>query len=131
VFSVGLQSTDVDYVNAHATSTPAGDMAEYRAIRGVMPHDQLRMNSTKSMIGHLLGGAGAVEAVATIKAIETGDWQVAGQLNSKGNCQRSCKLLQLLLRIFMSLEKPCAACTSHSLLPGSSRAHVKAVLLSI
>eukprot|EP00775_Hariotina_reticulata_P013137 gene13137-13267_t len=70
--AAGLESTDVDYVNAHATSTPAGDMAEYRAIRGVMPHDELRMNSTKSMIGHLLGGAGAVEAVATIKAIETG-----------------------------------------------------------
>lgn len=47
-------------------------LAEYRAIRSVMPHDSLRMNSTKSMIGHLLGGAGAVEAVATIKAIETG-----------------------------------------------------------
>lgn len=70
--SAGLQPGDVDYVNAHATSTPAGDMAEYRAIRNVMGHDSLRMNSTKSMIGHLLGGAGAVEAVATIKAIETG-----------------------------------------------------------
>ena len=38
----------------------------------MLPHDSLRMNSTKSMIGHLLGGAGAVEAVATLKAIETG-----------------------------------------------------------
>lgn len=51
---------------------PPGDMAEYRAIRSVVGHDGLRMNSTKSMIGHLLGGAGAVEAVATIKAIQTG-----------------------------------------------------------
>ena len=47
-------------------------MAEYRALAKVFGHDQLRMNSTKSMIGHLLGGAGAVEAVATIKAIQTG-----------------------------------------------------------
>ncbi|WIA38565.1 hypothetical protein OEZ86_001879 [Tetradesmus obliquus] len=70
--SAGLEASQVDYVNAHATSTPAGDMAEYRAIRSVVGHDGLRMNSTKSMIGHLLGGAGAVEAVATIKAIQTG-----------------------------------------------------------
>jgi 3-oxoacyl-(acyl-carrier-protein) synthase len=47
-----------------------------------MGHDSLRMNSTKSMIGHLLGGAGAVEAVATIKAIETG----AGWLHFWGGC---------------------------------------------
>lgn len=68
----GIDASEVNYVNAHATSTPAGDMAEFRAIRSVFPHDHLRMNSTKSMIGHLLGGAGAVEAVATVKAIETG-----------------------------------------------------------
>jgi hypothetical protein len=140
----GLKPADVDYVNAHATSTPAGDMAgasvsahvhmlplrvcgpaacgqqpapaacrahppsvrtvttrvrtraracaafppfpaEYRAIRGVMPQDSLRMNSTKSMIGHLLGGAGAVEAVATIKAIETGVvWRPKGVLGGAG-----------------------------------------------
>jgi 3-oxoacyl-[acyl-carrier-protein] synthase II len=55
-------------------------LLEYRAIRSVMGHDSLRMNSTKSMIGHLLGGAGAVEAVATIKAIETG----AGHLHFVG-----------------------------------------------
>ncbi|GLC42792.1 Protein TRANSPORT INHIBITOR RESPONSE 1 [Pleodorina starrii] len=70
--SAGLTAADVNYVNAHATSTQAGDMAEYRAINSVFGHSDLRMNSTKSMIGHLLGGAGAVEAVATIKAIETG-----------------------------------------------------------
>ncbi|KAG1670263.1 hypothetical protein FOA52_003613 [Chlamydomonas sp. UWO 241] len=68
----GLKPEDVSYVNAHATSTQAGDMAEYRALRSVFPHDDLRMNSTKSMIGHLLGGAGAVEAIACIKAIQTG-----------------------------------------------------------
>ncbi len=113
----GLQASQVNYVNAHATSTQAGDMvrvqgrtpycmlqhghatahvgdvpagpltcgcprlcsplpcypqAEYRALAHVFPHEQLRINSTKSMIGHLLGGAGAVEAVATVKAITTG-----------------------------------------------------------
>jgi 3-oxoacyl-[acyl-carrier-protein] synthase II len=72
VKAAGIKAEDVTYVNAHATSTPAGDMAEYRAIRAALPHSSLRMNSTKSMIGHLLGGAGAVEAIAAIKAIETG-----------------------------------------------------------
>ncbi len=46
--------------------------AEYRAINTILPHSDLRMNSTKSMIGHLLGGAGAVEAIASIKAITSG-----------------------------------------------------------
>jgi len=68
----GIPAADVNYVNAHATSTPAGDMAEYRAIRAALPNPGLRMNSTKSMIGHLLGGAGSVEAVATIMALQTG-----------------------------------------------------------
>lgn len=47
-------------------------MAEYRAIRNALPGQGLRINSTKSMIGHLLGAAGAVEAVATIQALQTG-----------------------------------------------------------
>lgn len=63
-------------------SVPTYAAAEYHAIRSVMGHDSLRMNSTKSMIGHLLGGAGAVEAVATIKAIETGEGLVFTHLGS-------------------------------------------------
>lgn len=70
--NAGLQPEEIDYVNAHGTSTQAGDLAEYRAITGALPHDSLRINSTKSMIGHLLGAAGAVEAVAAVKAIQTG-----------------------------------------------------------
>ena len=68
-----MTADEVNYVNAHATSTPAGDMAEYRAIRAAIPGSHVRINGTKSMIGHLLGAAGAVEAVATVQAIRTGD----------------------------------------------------------
>lgn len=68
----GLPPDAVNYVNAHATSTPAGDVAEFKAITSAIPHSGLRMNGTKSMIGHLLGAAGAVEAVATVQAIRTG-----------------------------------------------------------
>ncbi|KAH9665337.1 3-oxoacyl-(acyl-carrier-protein) synthase II [Citrus sinensis] len=59
----GVAKEDVNYINAHAPSTRLGDLREYQA---------LRMNSTKSLIGHLLGASGAAEAVATIKAIQTG-----------------------------------------------------------
>lgn len=57
----------------------AGDMAEYRAIRNALPGDHVRINSTKSMIGHLLGAAGAVEAVAVIQAMQSGDPALHGQ----------------------------------------------------
>lgn len=63
----------VRYVNAHATSTPAGDMAEVRAILQVLQDpSKVAIHSTKSMIGHALGAAGGVEAIATIKALESG-----------------------------------------------------------
>jgi 3-oxoacyl-[acyl-carrier-protein] synthase II len=63
---------DVDYVNAHATSTPAGDIAEVRAMKQVFARkDKLKMNATKSMIGHALGAASGIEAVATVMAIQT------------------------------------------------------------
>uniref|UniRef100_C3W5I8 beta-ketoacyl-[acyl-carrier-protein] synthase I n=1 Tax=Elaeis oleifera TaxID=80265 RepID=C3W5I8_ELAOL len=69
----GVAKEDVNYVNAHATSTPAGDLKEYQAlIRCFGQNPELRVNSTKSMIGHLLGASGAVEAVAAIQAIRTG-----------------------------------------------------------
>jgi len=67
-----LSAEDIDYINAHATSTPVGDIAEINAIRKVIPPSpKLLMNATKSMIGHGLGAAGGLEAVALAMGIHT------------------------------------------------------------
>jgi 3-oxoacyl-(acyl-carrier-protein) synthase len=65
---------DVSYINAHATGTPIGDPAETRAIRQALGEyaDRVPVSSTKSMTGHLIGGAGALEAVISIQALRTG-----------------------------------------------------------
>lgn len=69
----GIKPEDVNYINAHATSTPLGDMAEINALKKVFKSPKsIKMNSTKSMVGHLLGASGGVEAVATIKTITDG-----------------------------------------------------------
>jgi len=69
-----LEPADVDYLNAHATSTPAGDVSEARAIRAVFgaAAARLAVSATKSMTGHLLGAAGALEALLCVRVIETG-----------------------------------------------------------
>jgi 3-oxoacyl-[acyl-carrier-protein] synthase II len=68
----GLPLESVDYINTHGTSTPLGDVAELKAIKAVFGEHAYKMNisSTKSMTGHLLGAAGAIECVATILAMQ-------------------------------------------------------------
>jgi len=68
------KATDVAHINAHATSTPVGDIAEYKAMRSALGNalDNVVVTATKSMTGHLLGGAGAVESVFTIMGLKEG-----------------------------------------------------------
>ena len=70
----GINAADIDYINAHGTSTSLNDKYETAAIKTVFGKDadKLYVSSTKSMTGHLLGGAGGVEAVFSVKALEDG-----------------------------------------------------------
>ena len=72
--NAGLNPEDVDHINTHGTSTPLGDVAELKAISKVFGSHakNININSTKSMTGHLLGAAGAIEAISSILAIEHG-----------------------------------------------------------
>ena len=72
--NAGISPEEVDHINTHGTSTPLGDVAELKAIKQVFGDHakNININSTKSMTGHLLGAAGAIEAVASIMAMENG-----------------------------------------------------------
>ena len=74
IADAGLNPSDVDHLNAHATSTPQGDPSEARAIRSLFGEhtERLSVSATKSMTGHLLGAAGAVEAFFCVRALQTG-----------------------------------------------------------
>jgi 3-oxoacyl-[acyl-carrier-protein] synthase II len=79
--AAGLSPADINHVNAHATSTPQGDIAEAHSIRSTLGDaaDQVLVNGTKSMTGHLLGGAGALESYASVMALLTR--KVPGTIN--------------------------------------------------
>ena len=70
----GIKTEEIDYINVHGTSTPLGDIAEIKAISQVFKNHSYKLNisSTKSMTGHLLGAAGAIEAIASILALSKG-----------------------------------------------------------
>ena len=72
--NAGIKPEDVDHINTHGTSTPLGDVAELKAISEVFGDHakNININSTKSMTGHLLGAAGAIEAIASLLAMEHG-----------------------------------------------------------
>ncbi len=85
-----INPEEIDYINAHGTSTPVGDGIEFGAVKRLFSNalDSVSMSSTKSAIGHLLGAAGAVEAIYSAKAMETGVLPPTLNLeNPSENCQ--------------------------------------------
>lgn len=100
----GLNPEQVGYINAHGTSTPAGDAEEARAISRVFPRgpEHLHVSSTKSMTGHLLGAAGAIESIFSIMAIREG--HIPPTINLE-NLDPSCAELKLDFTANRAVEK--------------------------
>ena len=86
-----MTPADVQHINAHGTSTPAGDLAECRAVKSVFGERayDLTISSTKSMTGHLLGAAGAIEAIFSVMAIKD---QIAPPTINLDNPDAECDL---------------------------------------
>lgn len=87
----GLNAEDIDYINAHGTSTPAGDIAETRALKAVLADHayKVAVSSTKSMTGHMLGAAGGIEAIFSVLALKD---QVAPPTLNLDNPDAECDL---------------------------------------
>lgn len=117
----GLNPGDVDYINAHGTSTPLGDGIECGAVKRLFGSaiENVMMSSTKSAIGHLLGAAGAVEAIYSIKAIETG--VIPPTLNLE-NVSESCAGVDLVPKV--AKEKKVKVALSNSFGFGGTNASV-------
>jgi 3-oxoacyl-[acyl-carrier-protein] synthase II len=98
ILDAGISPELIHYINAHGTSTPAGDKAECQAVKSVMGSAaaQVAVSSTKSMIGHLLGAAGAVEAIFSVLAIRD---QVAPPTINLDNPEDACADLNLVPHI--------------------------------
>lgn len=109
----GLKSEQIGYINAHGTSTPAGDVEEARAIRHLFPSaaEHLHISSTKSMTGHLLGAAGAIEALFSIFTIREG--LIPPTINLE-NLDPDCQELGLDFTANRLVEKPVNFALSNS-----------------
>lgn len=110
IADAGMASSDINYINAHGTSTNAGDKAEIRAVKSVLgtAAEQVAVSSTKSMIGHLLGAAGAVEAIFSVLAIRD---QVAPPTINLDNPDEEC---DINLVPHTAQERPIKAVLSNS-----------------
>ena len=96
----GLAAEEIDYVNAHGTSTPLGDLIEAGAVRRLLGDavGSVSMSSTKSATGHLLGAAGAIEAIYSIKTVQTGDLPPTLNLNDPEDAVTDFDLVPLKTR---------------------------------
>ena len=115
-----LNPTDIDYINAHGTSTPVGDEIELGAVKRLFGDHayKLSMSSTKSAIGHLLGAAGAVEAIFSVKAIQD---NVAPPTLNLENPSDGCDIDLVPLQ---AKERPITAALSNSFGFGGTNASV-------
>ncbi len=108
----GLNLTEVDYLNTHSTSTPVGDISEAKAVTKLFGNapQHLHISATKSMTGHLLGAAGAIEAIACVKAITHG--VITPTINTETIDPEIPKGLQIVLKD--ALEKPVKVAMSNT-----------------